>query len=153
MQELETILVVDDDPNDVFILKRVLEKKGVLNPLQVVSSGEEAVAYLSGQGVYADRDRYPYPMLLLLDLKMKGMSGWDVLEWMKEQPNQPAEVAVLSGIEISQIKEVCEFGLTQFLFKPLNFSEFVHLIGMMDGIALREADNGCYLETLALKEA
>lgn len=153
MQEFETILVIDDDPNDLFILKRVLSKRGVLNPIRTLSSGEEAVAYLSGSGAYADRDKHPYPMLMLLDLKMKGMSGWDVLEWLKDQSHRPAEVAVLSGIEINQIKEVCEYGVTQFLFKPLNFSEFVHLIGMMEGIGFRETENGCYLESLVLERA
>ncbi len=70
-----TILIVEDDSNDALLLQRAFRKASMLNPLQMVGDGEEAIAYLSGQGAYADRERHPLPVLILLDLKLPRRSG------------------------------------------------------------------------------
>ena len=151
--EFETILLVDDDPNDVFAIRRLFRKQGVLNPLQTVSNGEDAMAYLSGEGIFADRLRFPYPFLLMLDLRMPGMSGWDVLEWLKMEERQPHKIVVLTGFDVAHIKEAYVLGSHSFLFKPLNFAEFSHLMNTMDGVEMRQTEGGCYLESVALDEA
>jgi len=71
-----TILLVDDDPNDVLLIKRAFAKANISNPIQIVSDGEEAMDYLAGEGSYSDRRCYPLPALILLDLKLPRRSGF-----------------------------------------------------------------------------
>jgi hypothetical protein len=59
------LLLVEDDPNDVVLMERAFRKARLANPLQVVADGEQAIAYLSGSGEYADRERHPLPVLIL----------------------------------------------------------------------------------------
>src|SRR5213593_3626425 len=80
------ILLAEDDPNDVLLIERAFQRTHVANSLQVVRDGEEALAYLSRQGPFADRERHPLPVLLLMDLKMPRKSGLEVLEWVRQQP-------------------------------------------------------------------
>src|SRR5881394_599790 len=84
--DCEVILLAEDNENHVLLIRRAFEQAGLINPLYVVSNGEECVAYLSGQGKYAKRDEYPLPCLLLLDLKMPKKDGFEVLEWLQGQP-------------------------------------------------------------------
>src|SRR6476620_46378 len=86
MSDGGTILLAEDDPDDVLITEIAFRKARLANPLEVVRDGEEAVAYLKGKGRYADRSRYPFPMLLLLDLDMPRMDGFEVLEWLQRHP-------------------------------------------------------------------
>ncbi len=82
-----TILLAEDDPNDVILFQRAMERASLsVDSLKVVRDGEKAISYLSGQGLYADRDLYPLPTLLLLDLKMPRKSGPEVLSWIRKQP-------------------------------------------------------------------
>ena len=78
-----TVLLVEDDINDIFLVKRAFKMAHLENPLQVVTDGEEAMHYLSGHGKYEDRHVYPVPKLIVMDIKMPRMSGFDVLEWIK----------------------------------------------------------------------
>ncbi len=80
------VLLAEDDPNEVFLLRRAFADAGILNPLAVARNGKEAVDYLKAEGEYSDRIDYPAPCLLLLDLKMPGMNGFDVLAWIRRQP-------------------------------------------------------------------
>ena len=79
------ILLAEDDPNDVLLIQRALQRSNIVNPLQVVRDGADAVAYLNGDLQYGDRERYPLPVLLLMDLKMPRKSGLEVLEWLRQQ--------------------------------------------------------------------
>src|SRR2546427_12037942 len=79
------ILLAEDDGNDVFLMRCAFEEAGLSNPLLVVRNGEEAISYLSGQGAFADRSKCPWPGLLLLDLKMPLMDGFDVLKWLRRR--------------------------------------------------------------------
>ena len=81
-----TILLVEDEVNDVFFMKHAFEEVGILNPLQVAVDGQEAMDYLGGHGAYADRERFPLPCLTLLDLKLPRVMGLEVLQWIREQP-------------------------------------------------------------------
>lgn len=81
-----TVLLCEDDPHDVLLTQIAFEKARLANPLQIVRDGEEAIAYLRGDGPFANRTRFPFPILLLLDLKMPKLDGFYVLQWLREQP-------------------------------------------------------------------
>src|ERR1700761_7784346 len=96
--EEATILLVEDNDDDVFAMQRALQIGRVPNPLQVVTDGKQALDYLEGTGVYADRKRFPLPDLIFLDLKLPYHSGFEILEWKLKQPQlDPITVVVLTG--------------------------------------------------------
>src|SRR5437867_13021464 len=82
----EFILLVEDNPDDVLLIQRAFQKAGLHDALKVVRDGAQAIQYLSGDGLFADRQRFPLPFLVLLDLKMPGTDGFDVLQWARAQP-------------------------------------------------------------------
>src|SRR5229473_2661647 len=84
--EEAVILLAEDREDEVLLLRHAFAKAGFLNPLQVVPNGEEAIHYLQGEGKYANRDEYPLPALVLLDLKMPRKDGFEVLQWIRQQP-------------------------------------------------------------------
>ena len=90
-----TILLVEDDPDDVLLIQRAVRKAKIANPLQVVGNGDDAVAYLAGEGPYGDRERYPLPVLMLLDLKLPRRSGLEVLAWLRRQPGDVRRLRVV----------------------------------------------------------
>src|SRR4030088_120865 len=94
------VLIAEDREDDVILIKRSLQKAGVPNPIQVVRSGGDAISYLKGEAEFADRNEYPLPALLLLDLKMPRTDGFDVLRWIRQQPGLKAlRVIVLTSSE------------------------------------------------------
>lgn len=126
----QTILLVEDDPNDVLAIQRAFRKANLSNPLQAVGDGEQAVAYLSGQGIYADRERYPLPVLVLLDLKMPRMSGLEVLAWLRQQQglNRLPVVVITSSRENPDINRAYELGANSYLAKPVAFDTLTEMV-------------------------
>ncbi len=124
------ILLAEDDPNDVLLLQRAFQKAGLEDALKVVSNGEQAIDYLAGRGVYADRVRYPFPYLLLLDLKMPGTDGFEVLDWLRGQPNlRRLLVVVLTSSNLqADIDRAYELGANSYLVKPVGLAEMVNLV-------------------------
>lgn len=116
------LLVVEDDPDALFLLKRALLKVGLRTPLQVATDGEEAVSYLSGTGHFSDRERHPLPCLILLDLKLPRKSGFEVLEWMRNQPRLrriPVIIVTTSGEERDR-RRALELGAREYHIKPID---------------------------------
>src|SRR4051794_21255395 len=103
MSNLGIILIAEDDENDAFILKMALRKAGILNASTHVSDGEDAIKYLAGVGSYSNREKYPFPCLVVTDLKMPKCTGFDLLAWMKDQPvpDKPPVVVLSGSIEDS----------------------------------------------------
>src|SRR5947209_16596546 len=100
MSELALILLVEDREDDITLVRRALRKGYIDNPLQVVRTGEEALAYLKGEGKYGNRFEHPLPDLILLDLKLPGLDGFDVLQWVRQHPTLYAlRVVVLTSSE------------------------------------------------------
>ena len=124
------ILLAEDDPNDVLLIQRAFQRSLVANPLQVVRDGEEALAYLSGQGLFADRERHPLPVLMLMDLKMPRKSGLEVLSWIRKQPQLRYLIVVFftSSNSSEDIRLAYEAGANSYLVKPVEFTEMVEMI-------------------------
>lgn len=124
------ILVVEDDPDDLALLRRAFRAANLANPLHVVGDGDEAVAYLAGQGRYADRSLHPLPALILLDLKLPRRSGHEVLEWLRSQPGLrriPVAVLTSSG-EAGDVNRAYDLGANAYLRKPITFDALVELV-------------------------
>jgi len=116
---VRTILQVEDDPNDVFLLQHAMKKVGVTNPIQIARDGQQAIEYLKGAGKYADRKQFPLPCLVLLDLKLPYLMGLDVLEWIRKQPGAPLTVVILTASrEEADIAAAYRLGANAFLTKP-----------------------------------
>jgi len=124
-----TILVADDDQNDVFFLKRAFQKSGFSQPMMHVADGQEAIDYLKGDADYADRARYPFPGLLLLDLKMPKVDGFDVLSWLNTRPDlKSLPVIVLSSSSREDdIERARELGADDYRVKPADFEDLLTL--------------------------
>jgi CheY-like chemotaxis protein len=131
----DLILIAEDDEDHVFLLKRALQKGAVLNPVFVVSDGQEAIDYLKGDGKYADRYEYPLPSLLLLDLKMPQKDGFEVLEWIRQQPGlRRLRVVVLTtSDEPKDIDRAYDLGANSFMVKPLEKEQFFGLTEAIKG--------------------
>ena len=113
------ILLVDDNEDDVFIMERAFRQSGLAGIMHVVTNGDDAVRYLSGEGGFADRNRFPFPQLVFLDLKMPGKDGFDVLSWLQGQPGLKLTVAVLSSsLEERDMRRARELGADCYLIKP-----------------------------------
>ncbi|HWX23117.1 MAG TPA: response regulator [Candidatus Binatia bacterium] len=136
MRDHALFLLVEDSEDDAFLLRQVFRKANINNPLQVVTSGEEAVAYLSGLGRYANRAGFPLPALVLLDLKMPGrMDGFEVLKWIRQQPAlKTLPVVVLTGSnDPEDINRAYKLGANSFLTKPNDFHKFVEVTQALSG--------------------
>src|SRR5579864_2605462 len=93
MREHAVILLAEDEEDYVLLIREAFAKADVRNPLYVVSNGQDAMAYLKGEGEYANREEYPLPDLLLVDLKLPRYSGVEILGWIRSQPG-------LSGLRV-----------------------------------------------------
>jgi len=124
------ILLAEDDSNDVLLLERGFERAGLRKNLRIVSDGEQAVQYLSGEGIYADRDKFPLPFLLLLDLKMPGLDGFEVLQWIRKEPTfkRLLIVVLTSSNQQSDVDRAYELGANSYLVKPVGFEEMSNLV-------------------------
>ena len=114
------IMLAEDDDNDVFFMRRALQKSQLDIAIQVVSDGQQAVAYLSGEGKFNNRDQYPLPSVILLDLKMPFLDGFEVLAWTRTQPSlKGVPVAVLtSSAEERDRRRARELGARAYFVKP-----------------------------------
>lgn len=129
------ILLVDDNADDVLLVRRALTQARVINPLQVVMTGEEAIDYLSGKGRYANRGDYPLPGLVFLDIKMPGLDGFDVLGWIRLQPalHDLRVVMLTSSDDMRDVNAAYQRGANSFLIKPLDFERFAEISQALAG--------------------
>ena len=128
-----TILLVEDDPNDVLLMQRAFRKANLAIALNVAHNGQEAIEYLNHQGKFADETRFPLPTLMLLDLKMPRMDGFETLEWLRQQPGLRRIVAVVlsSSSEITDINRAYDLGANSYLVKPGEFKTLVELVKLL----------------------
>lgn len=128
------ILLVEDEPGDVFRIQRAFQKANAVSSLEIVNDGEQAIHYLSGQEAYQDRDRYPLPILILLDLKLPRYSGFDVLNWLRNHPElKHLPVAVLTSSDQQvDIDRAYTLGANSYLTKPPSPNTLQEMVKAID---------------------
>ena len=129
----QTILLVEDDENDVMFMEMALEKVGLKSAFRVAEDGEEAINYLCGQGEFSDRKRFPLPALVFLDLKLPRVTGLDVLKWLRDQPTLDTMVVIMltSSQQRSDIEKACSLGANSYLVKPSNPLEMTEIVELV----------------------
>ena len=130
----QPILLVEDDENDVMLLQRAFRRAAIINPLQVVRHGDDAVAYLEGTGEFADRQQHPLPVLMLLDLKLPRRTGLEVLQWVKERAGvKKIPIIVLtSSKNDDDVNRAYELGANSYVVKPVSFETLLELVKSLE---------------------
>ena len=124
------ILLVEDDPNDMFLIRRAFKKVDLNQQLFGVWDGKQAISYLSGSDEFSNRELYPMPSILLLDLKLPRVSGLDVLAWLKSQETLKRLVVLVltaSG-QSSDVARAYDLGANSYLVKPLASTQLDEMI-------------------------
>ena len=124
-----TMLWVEDDADDVLLIGRAIRKAGLPVPA-VVRDGKEAVEYLSGSGKYADRAAHPFPSIILLDLKLPRMSGFEVLAWIRER-TELCRIPVImftSSQERMDVDRAYALGANAYLVKSVDHEDLVEAL-------------------------
>ncbi len=132
-----TILLVEDNDDDVFAMQRALRKAEITLPVQVVTNGQKAVDYLSGSGDYSDRTYYPFPSLVFLDLKLPYIHGFEILGWIREQPGirDLAVVVLTSSAEESDRNRADDLGVYSYIVKPPEPQQLRRLLEALPKVA------------------
>jgi len=132
----KSVLYVEDEENDIFFVRLAFRRAGLTASLHVATDGREAVDFLSA----SDRERFPLPSLVLLDLNLPVMSGWDVLRWIRAQPPlKDLPVVVLSSsIQPADRKQAQELHADDYIVKPANMSEMDEVMRRLKGSWLGE---------------
>jgi len=132
--ERAIILLVEDDPNDALLVERALQRAGATQEIRHLQDGEEAINYLSGKPPFDDGEKFPLPSLVLLDLKMPRMSGFDVLAWLRGRPELAGlPVVVLTGsIEPQDMDNARTLGAVAYEVKPIDFGKLVEIAKGID---------------------
>ena len=121
------VLLAEDNDDELMLFKRAYNRAKINNPLQIVSTGEQVIAYLKGKGEFSDRKKYPLPVLLLLDLKLPGKDGFQVLRWVREQPaiKRLRVIVLTNSNELRAVTTAYELGANSFITKSPNANEFI----------------------------
>jgi len=129
-----TILSVDDSSDDLMLLRLACGSANVSFQLLSVESGEKAIAYLETARGHSDRERFPLPDLMLLDLKMPGKSGFDVLTWIRTQPDfaHLPVIILTSSVHAEDRSRALSLGANQFLVKPVGYEGLRQLVRTLD---------------------
>ena len=128
----QTILLVDDNSDDVFIMRTTFRKAAVPNPLQSVADGDEAIAYFKGEGKYSDRQAHPFPVVVFLDLNMPRRNGHEVLEWIQTQTEPQYRHLTIHVLTASSrkvdVERAFQLGAKSYLIKPSQVEALIELV-------------------------
>jgi CheY-like chemotaxis protein len=135
------ILLVEDNQDDILLILRAFRRARVDRRIQVVTSGTAALSYLKGAPPYDDREKYSLPVLVLLDIKMPGMDGFEVLKWIRGQWDffQLCVVMLTSSDLIRDVNQAYQLGANSFLVKPLDFENAAELARSLDMLIAKES--------------
>ncbi len=145
MSRLASVLYVEDDPNDAFLVEMAFRKARLPLQMRHLADGQEALDYLSGSAAFSDRSRYPLPELVLLDLKLPRMDGFEVLSWARSRGDlRRLPIFVLSSSDLpDDIAKARKLGATDYFVKSADFSDLVEsVLKMVDEPAEEQTDGG-----------
>jgi CheY-like chemotaxis protein len=135
------VLMVDDSDNDCLMIQMAMSEAERLRFIGSVPNGEEVMAYMKGAGKYSDRNNFPMPDMMLLDLNMPRKSGFEVLEWLKSQPFDDMVVVVLSGSEKPEdAKKALELGANMYQSKSTNPGKRLELVKVLEQYLTRDKE-------------
>ena len=139
---LRTILLIEDEPTDAQLILRGFEKAKVLNPIVHLTNGDDALRYLAGRAEFSDRIKYPIPALILLDLKLPGLTGIQLLQWLHIQGElKRIPLVVLTSDERKEtVNAAYDLGANSYLVKPGNAADIVRMVKVIQSywLALNE---------------
>jgi CheY-like chemotaxis protein len=130
----DVLLYAEDDIGFADLFQNALQKGGFKHAIAHVQDGDQAIAYLKGDGGYADREKFPLPAVVLLDLKMPRVSGFQVLEWIRKEsafPYLPVVVLTVSD-ELREVERAYKLGANSFLMKPPTCADLQDMLDMLD---------------------
>lgn len=130
MDEKQTILLVDDIDDDLSLMKHACRAAHFKASLQTVNNGEEAIAYLKGEGIYANREKFPLPTVMLLDLNMPKVNGFGVLTWVRTQPvlKRLSIIILTASSRQEDIERAFDLGANSYLVKPATMAGLISMI-------------------------
>jgi len=134
MEKDSTILFVDDSEEDHDLMRYAFNKAQVPNPVLELQSGEEAIRYLSGEGEFANRERYPLPCLIITDLKMPRVDGFELLERLRVRPEftRVPKIVLSASAHDGDRMRARELGACAYFVKPAQLNELVEVVRQMD---------------------
>lgn len=136
LDEIKSIvLIAEDDENDAFMLKRAIEKSALNMPVHICEDGSCAMQYLQGKGEFADRAKFPFPRLLVTDLKMPLKSGFEILEWLHKHPecNLIPKVVLSGSNQESDVVKAYQLGANCYFKKPSSSSDLNKIVQALYG--------------------
>jgi CheY-like chemotaxis protein len=127
---MKPILLVEDNEDDVFLMKRALKSAEITAPVHLAKDGHAALDYLQGTGPFANRDEFPFPYFVFLDLKLPRKPGLEVLEWIRQDPSRSGLVVIIltSSKEPRDIECANRLGANSYLVKPATALELVEMM-------------------------
>ena len=139
LPEDRTICLVEDNPDDRFLFERAWRVAGIKNPLRMCADGTQALEYLLGTGSFTDRASHPLPAMILLDIKMPGLSGFEVLDRLRrdEKLRSIPVVMMTASTSPADVSEAYRLGANGFYIKPSSVQELVELLAALRGCWLR----------------
>ncbi len=128
-----TILLVEDDDNDVLLIQKALKKGFINNPIHIARNGQEAIDYLSGKGAFADRDKYFFPDVVITDLKMPKVTGFDLLIWINDNPQFRVipTIVLTSSRHDADVTRAYFLGANTYMVKPTDFETQAEMIKLI----------------------
>jgi CheY-like chemotaxis protein len=135
MTPLAGLLLVEDSEDDIFLMTRALKNADVDLPLHVVTDGQQALDYLGGIGPYADRQAYPLPLITFLDIKLPQLSGFEVLKWIRAQPDlrRSGVIMLTSSNHSGDVRQAYDLGANSYVVKPPSFQQLVEFTRAFKG--------------------
>jgi CheY-like chemotaxis protein len=132
-EEKFTVVIAEDDEDDITLLQTALDGIACEHTIRIVRDGRELLDYLKGEGPYGDREKYPFPSVLLLDIKMPRLSGFDVLRWLSKHPECCVMPTVVfsSSAQGQDIKLAYELGASAYFVKPMAFQNLKEILRSM----------------------
>jgi CheY-like chemotaxis protein len=129
----KTILVVEDDPNDQLLIVKGFREIGVKTPIQIANNGQEAIAYMMGEGKFADRKLFEYPSFIMTDLKMHGGDGFEVLQFLKRNPEWAVIPTIVfsASADLDDIHKSYMLGASSYHVKPNSPDKFIEQLQVL----------------------